>query len=90
MKKVVLLDGAGGTMLWNMAEAQGFAKDPVWKYNTDHPELVKKLAEVYIEAGSQIIYTNTFGANCYAVARSSDYTVEQVVAAGVLPHLPTG
>lgn len=83
MKKIVLLDGAGGTMLWNMAEAQGFSKDPVWKYNIDHPELVKRLAEVYIEAGSQIIYTNTFGANCHAVARSSDYTVEQVVSAGV-------
>lgn len=80
---IVLLDGAGGTTLWNMAEAQGFAKDPVWKYNVDHPELVKKLAEDYIAAGSDIIYTNTFGANCHAVARSSDYTVEQVVSAGV-------
>jgi len=80
---VTLLDGAGGTMLWNMAEEKGYAKDPVWKYNVDHPELVKKLAENYIDAGSQIIYTNTFGANCHAVARSSDYTVEQVVSAGV-------
>lgn len=79
----MLLDGASGTHLWNMAEAQGFAKDPVWKYNVDHPELVKRLAEAYIAAGSQIVYTNTFGANCHAVARSSDYTVEQVVSAGV-------
>ena len=82
-RNIILLDGAGGTNLWNMAEAQGFAKDPVWKYNVEHPELVKKLAERYIEAGSQVIYTNTFGANCHAVARSSDYTVEQVVSAGV-------
>lgn len=82
-QNVTVLDGAGGTMLWNMAEAQGGAKDPVWKYNVDHPELVKKLAESYIDAGSQIIYANTFGANCHAVARSSDYTVEQVVSAGV-------
>jgi len=82
-QNVTLLDGAGGTMLWNMAEEKGYAKDPVWKYNVDHPELVKKLAENYIDAGSQIIYTNTFGANCHAVARSSDYTVEQVVSAGV-------
>jgi len=80
---IILLDGAGGTCLWNLAESLGYAKDPVWKYNVDHPELVKKLAENYIDAGSQIIYTNTFGANCHAVARSSDYTVEQVVSAGV-------
>ncbi len=82
-KNLIFLDGAGGTRLWNMAEEKGYAKDPVWKYNVDHPELVKRLAEEYIAAGSQIIYTNTFGANCHAVARSSDYTVEQVVSAGV-------
>lgn len=82
-KDVILLDGAGGTSLWNMAEANGFAKEPVWKYNADHPELVKRLAEDYIAAGSQVIYTNTFGANGPAVARSSDYSVAQVVSAGV-------
>lgn len=82
-RDIILLDGAGGTSLWNMAEAQGFAKDPVWKYNVDHPELVEKLAEDYIAAGSQIIYTNTFGANGPAVARSSDYSVAEVVSAGV-------
>ena len=82
-KDILLLDGAGGTHLWNMAEEQGFKKDPVWKYNVDHPELVKRLAEEYIAAGSRIIYTNTFGANCHAVAKSSTYTVEQVVSAGV-------
>ena len=80
---IILLDGAGGTSLWNMAEARGFAKEPVWKYNVDHPELVKRLAEDYIAAGSQIIYSNTFGANGPAVARSSDYSVAQVVSAGV-------
>lgn len=82
-KELVLLDGAGGTSLWNMAESCGFSKEPVWKYNVDHPELVKRLAEEYIAAGSQIIYTNTFGANGPAVAKSSDYTVAQVVSAGV-------
>lgn len=82
-KDILLLDGASGTHLWNMAEEQGFAKDPVWKYNIEHPELVKSLAEEYIAAGSQIIYTNTFGANCHAVVRSSAYSVEEVVSAGV-------
>lgn len=82
-KDILLLDGASGTHLWDMAEEQGFAKDPVWKYNIEHPELVKSLAEEYIAAGSQIIYTNTFGANCHAVARSSTYSVEEVVSAGV-------
>ena len=80
---IILLDGAGGTHLWNMAEEKGYAKDPVWKYNVEHPELVSRLAEDYIAAGSRVIYTNTFGANRHAVARSSDYSVAQVVSAGV-------
>lgn len=82
-RELILLDGAGGTSLWNMAEEKGYAKDPVWKYNVDHPELVKRLAQDYIDAGSQIIYTNTFGANGPSVARSSCYSVAQVVSAGV-------
>ena len=82
-KDILLLDGASGTHLWNMAEEQGFSKDPVWKYNVDHPELVKRLAEEYIAAGSRIIYTNTFGANGPSVARSSKYSVAEVVSAGV-------
>lgn len=81
--EIILLDGAGGTSLWRMAEERGFAKEPVWKYNVDHPELVKRLAEDYIAAGSQIIYANTFGANGPSVARSSDYTAAQVASAGV-------
>lgn len=81
--EILLLDGASGTHLWDMAEKQGFAKDPVWKYNVEHPELVKHLAEEYIAAGAQIIYTNTFGANGLSVARSSAYSVAEVVSAGV-------
>ena len=82
-RDIILLDGAGGTRLWSLAEERGFAKEPVWKYNVDHPELVKQVAEEYIAAGSQIIYANTFGANGPSVARSSDYSVAQVVSAGV-------
>lgn len=82
-QNVVLMDGAGGTSLWNMAEALGYSKDPVWKYNVEHPEIVTQLAKDYIAAGAQIILANTFGANGPAVKRSSDYTVEQVAATGV-------
>lgn len=80
---IILLDGAGGTCLWNLAENLGYAKDPVWKYNMEHPDIVKQVAVDYVEAGSQIILANTFGANGPAVKRSSDYSVEDVVRAGV-------
>ena len=80
---VILLDGAGGTVLWNLAESLGYSKEPVWKYNIEHPEIVRQVAAEYVAAGSQIILANTFGANRPAVKRSSEYSVEEVVRAGV-------
>jgi 5-methyltetrahydrofolate--homocysteine methyltransferase len=82
-KKITLLDGAVGTTLWSIAEEGGVKKEPVWKYNIEHPEFVKKLTEKYLEAGSEIILANTFGANGPAVKRSSSYTVDEVISAGV-------
>lgn len=82
-KDVVLLDGASGTTMWKLAEEKGIAKVPVWIYNIEHPELVLEVAKEYVAAGSQIIQTNTFGANRQAVERSSKYSVADVVRAGV-------
>ena len=79
--KIKLLDGAAGTVLWDLAEKNGIAKVPVWKYNIEHPELVRQLHRSYIDAGCNYIQTNTFSANPPAVARDSDYTCEEVVTA---------
>ena len=82
-RKITLLDGAVGTTLWGIAEANGVKKEPVWKYNIEHPEFVEELTRRYLEAGCEIILANTFGANGPAVKRSSPYTAAEVVAAGV-------
>ncbi len=82
-KKITLLDGAVGTTLWGIAEANGVEKMPVWKYNVEHPEFIEELTRRYIDAGSEIILANTFGANGPAVKRSSNYTVAEVISSGV-------
>ena len=82
-KKITLLDGAVGTTLWGIAEAHGVEKVPVWRYNIEHPEFVEELTRKYLEAGSEIILANTFGANGPSVKHSSDYSVKDVVTAGV-------
>ena len=82
-RKITLLDGAVGTTLWGIAEANGVKKEPVWKYNIEHPEFVEELTRRYLDAGCEIILANTFGANGPAVKRSSPYTSAEVVAAGV-------
>ena len=55
-----ILDGATGTELQN----RGYnGKECTEKWVLEHPEVVKKMEREYIEAGSQIIYAPTFGAN---------------------------
>jgi 5-methyltetrahydrofolate--homocysteine methyltransferase len=66
----VLTDGAWGTELQARGLEPGSCPD-VW--NLAHPDRVEEIARAYVEAGSQIILTNTFGANrialaCYDVA----------------------
>ena len=82
-KELILLDGAAGTTLWEMAEAAGIGRCPPWRYNIEHPELVLELHRRYIAAGSQMIQTNTFDANPMSVSRASSYTSAEVITAAV-------
>ncbi len=54
----LLLDGAMGTMLMDAGLEQG-APPETW--NVDEPDKVRAVHRGYIEAGSNIILTNTFG-----------------------------
>jgi methionine synthase I (cobalamin-dependent) len=56
----VLADGAMGTMLF--AEGLQFG-DPPEVWNLTHPDVVRRIHRGYIDAGSQILMTNTFGGN---------------------------
>lgn len=59
-EKVLIFDGSKGTMLQKLGLKGGECPE-LW--NIEHPELVKKIYLSYIEAGSDVIQTNTFGAN---------------------------
>jgi methionine synthase I (cobalamin-dependent) len=56
----VITDGAWGTELQARGLAIGEFPD-IW--NLVHPERVGEVAEAYVESGSRVILTNTFGAN---------------------------
>ncbi len=56
--KPILLDGAMGTMLMEAGLESG---DSPEEWNTLHPEKVREIHRAYIQAGSRIILTNTFG-----------------------------
>lgn len=54
----LVLDGAMGTMLIQSGLESGSAPE-LW--NVEHPEKVRAVHRAYIEAGSRIILTNSFG-----------------------------
>jgi 5-methyltetrahydrofolate--homocysteine methyltransferase len=58
--QVVIADGAMGTMLFSAGLQFG---DPPEAWNVSEPELVRRIHRGYLEAGSQIVMTNTFGCN---------------------------
>jgi 5-methyltetrahydrofolate--homocysteine methyltransferase len=56
----ILADGAMGTMLF--ANGLQFG-DPPEVWNLSHPDVVRRIQRGYLEAGSRILLTNTFGGN---------------------------
>lgn len=65
-KGVLLADGAMGTILFSQGYPYSICYEEL---NVSKPELIADIHRSYIEAGSQIIETNTFGANRYRLAK---------------------
>jgi 5-methyltetrahydrofolate--homocysteine methyltransferase len=61
----VLTDGAWGTQLQQRGLPLGECPD---KWNLEHPEKVEEVAYAYLEAGSRVILTNTFGSNRFVLS----------------------
>jgi methionine synthase I (cobalamin-dependent)/5,10-methylenetetrahydrofolate reductase len=67
-KSPVLCDGAMGTLLY----AKGiFINRSYDELNLSQPELIRAIHHEYLQAGAEIIETNTFGANAARLARHS-------------------
>jgi 5-methyltetrahydrofolate--homocysteine methyltransferase len=67
-----------------MAERDGIVKEPVWKYNITHPELVKELHRSYIAAGADMLQTNTFSLNRMSAEKEGFSVPETVRAAAAI------
>ena len=50
-------------------------------WNVEHPEAVTEIHRAYVEAGAQVVYANTFGAN--RLKYHGRHSLEEVVRAGV-------
>lgn len=74
-KDFVILDGASGTEFQKRGLKPGEAPESL---NFFQPNWVIDTHKAYLEAGSDIILTNTFGASYYKL-KSADFTPEQVI-----------
>ena len=74
-ERVIVFDGAMGTELYE----HGFGFERAFDgLNLTHPEVVRRVHRDYVNAGAQVLTTNTFGANALRLARS--HVADQVAA----------
>jgi 5-methyltetrahydrofolate--homocysteine methyltransferase len=88
-KRIVILDGAMGTMIQRRKLSEkDFRGEKFRQHSTElknsnevlsltRPELIEEVHSAYLDAGADIIETNTFGANSIAMA---DYKLEHLAA----------
>ena len=68
--KIVVADGAMGSLLFQRGLKPGECPEEL---NLLHPEILEEVARLYLEAGAEIIQTNTFGG---AALKLADYGLE--------------
>ena len=78
-KELLFFDGGMGTLLQEKGLAPGELPET---WNMTHPEVISEIHRAYIEAGSDIILTNTFGANALKY-HDSGYSLEEIIKSAV-------
>ena len=78
-KEIILLDGGFGTQLAERLDVVPKVPETV---NITDPDIVSAIHRSYIDAGADIIYTCTFGANSYKL-KNTEYSVSDIVTAAI-------
>lgn len=78
-KEYVIFDGGMGTMLLDAGMKTGQIPETL---NITDPQLLISIHEKYLNAGADVIYANTFGANAYKLD-GCGYSAEQLIEAGI-------
>lgn len=79
-KRILFCDGGMGSLLQENGLKAGELPET---WNITHKEVLLNIHKSYLEAGADIITTNTFGANSLKYNEKKDYTVEQIVTAAL-------
>jgi len=74
-QNIIYLDGGMGTLL----QAQGLKPgEHPERWNLSHPEVITAIHKAYYDAGSNVVSTNTFGAN---LLKFPEAELEEIIAA---------
>lgn len=74
---IVFLDGGMGTLLQERGLKAGELPE---RWNLEHPEVIREIHRAYFDAGSNIVNTNTFGAN---ILKFSAEELDSIVKAAI-------
>ena len=87
--RVLIADGANGTMLQELGLPPGVAPE---RWNLENPDGVRTLHKLYIDAGSDMVLTNTFGGSSIRLERENlhDHVVEINQSAAALARQAAG
>jgi len=77
--KYIFYDGAMGTMLYKFGLKSGEKPDLM---NITDPEAVESIHRMYVDAGSDIVCTNTFGSNALNL-EGTGYSPSEIITAAV-------
>ncbi len=76
-KNILYLDGGMGTLLQKQGLLPGELPE---RWNISHPDVISKIHQDYFDAGSNIVNTNTFGANILKFDRTE---LQEIIKAAV-------
>lgn len=78
--RIVFFDGGMGSLL----QAEGLQPGELpGTWNVSHPEVLVRIHQEYLEAGADIVTTNTFGVDGLKYNEHTEYQLEPVIAAAV-------
>ena len=74
---MVFLDGGMGTLLQKRGLKPGELPE---RWNISHPEIITELHKAYFDAGTNVVYANTFGANAL---KFDDEELSEIIRAAI-------
>jgi Methionine synthase I, cobalamin-binding domain len=77
---ILICDGGMGSLLQDKGLLPGEFPE---RWNITNPEVIIEIGKLYLDAGADIINTNTFGANSLKFEKEGEFSLENIIKASV-------